>query len=71
MTWGHLLFSVTVTAYILFGIYMEERSLLRHLGEDYARYRERTPMLIPLLGGRRGEAPGYGTASAPVEGGTR
>jgi len=48
MTSGHLLFSVVTTAYILFGIWIEEKTLLSLLGEDYRRYRERTPMLIPL-----------------------
>ena len=59
MTWGHLLFSATVTGYILFGIHMEERGLLRNLGADYARYRELTPVLIPSIVGRRSGTPGY------------
>ncbi|UCG32702.1 MAG: hypothetical protein JSU68_13675 [Phycisphaerales bacterium] len=48
MTYGHLLFALLITAYILVGVRFEERDLVRHLGEDYRRYRERTPMLIPL-----------------------
>ena len=39
-----------LTIYILIGIAFEERKLLREFGEEYARYRSVTPMLIP---GRR------------------
>jgi protein-S-isoprenylcysteine O-methyltransferase Ste14 len=48
MTAGHLLFAALMTGYILVGVHMEERSLLRKLGEDYRLYREQTPMLIPI-----------------------
>ena len=37
-------------AYILIGIHFEERETLRQFGEDYAAYRARVPMLIPLAG---------------------
>jgi len=48
MTLGHLLFAGVFTAYILYGITLEERDLVRHLGDDYRRYRERTPALVPF-----------------------
>jgi protein-S-isoprenylcysteine O-methyltransferase Ste14 len=48
MTVGHLQFALLMTAYILVGIHMEERTLVRKLGKEYREYRERTPMLIPL-----------------------
>ncbi|MCE1252059.1 MAG: hypothetical protein LWX83_00755 [Anaerolineae bacterium] len=35
------------TSYILIGIYFEEKKLLVEFGEDYARYRRQTAMLIP------------------------
>jgi protein-S-isoprenylcysteine O-methyltransferase Ste14 len=55
MTEGHLLFAGLMTAYVLFGIQVEERDLLGMLGEDYRRYHARTPMLIPHR--RRPRAP--------------
>jgi len=56
MTVGHLQFAVLMTVYIVVGVHMEERSLLRKLGEDYRQYCQRTPMLIPIpLGWRPGK----------------
>ena len=49
MTVGHLIFSVTITAYVLVAIALEERDLENAIGEDYANYRESTPMLVPRL----------------------
>jgi len=50
MTLGRLVFALGMSAYILIGIGYEERDLLKYLGEDYRRYRERVPMLVPRLG---------------------
>jgi protein-S-isoprenylcysteine O-methyltransferase Ste14 len=47
MTAGHLLFAVTLTGHILIAMQLEERDLLGVLGERYAAYRERVPMLLP------------------------
>ncbi len=47
MTAGHLLLAVGMTAYILIAIQYEERDLVQILGDDYAQYREKVPMLIP------------------------
>lgn len=48
MTLTHLLFAIATTAYILIAIQLEENDLLAELPE-YAQYRERVPMLVPLL----------------------
>lgn len=50
MTVGHLLFAVGMTVYILIGVRYEERDLKRFLGDDYSRYREKVPMLMPRFG---------------------
>jgi protein-S-isoprenylcysteine O-methyltransferase Ste14 len=47
MTIGHLLFAAVTTAYILVGIFLEERDLVDLFGEDYLRYRGQVSMLVP------------------------
>ena len=47
MTYGHLLFAVGLTLYMLIAIPIEEKDLAHFLGEDYKEYRARTPMLLP------------------------
>jgi protein-S-isoprenylcysteine O-methyltransferase Ste14 len=54
MTSTHLVFAIATSAYILIAIRFEERALLRSHGE-YAEYRRRVPMLIPLGASRRGQ----------------
>jgi protein-S-isoprenylcysteine O-methyltransferase Ste14 len=49
MSVGHLLFALTMTSYVLVAIPMEERDLLRALGEPYRRWREHTPMFVPRI----------------------
>ena len=54
MTVAHLLFALTTTAYILIAIRWEEQDLVSVFGDAYARYRDRTPMLVPRLRSHRG-----------------
>ena len=49
MSAGHLLFALTFTLYILIGLYYEEKDLVKTLGEAYADYKKRIPMLFPKL----------------------
>lgn len=49
MTVGHLLLTLTLTAYILVTVrYLEERDLVAALGENYRAYQRTTPMYIPF-----------------------
>jgi protein-S-isoprenylcysteine O-methyltransferase Ste14 len=54
MTWGHLLMAGVTTAYILVAIVLEERDLLRLLGDDYRLWRGVTPKFVPSLRGKTG-----------------
>ena len=50
MTVGHLLFAAVITGYILIGVQLEERDLIRQFGDQYRRYRQRAAMLVPIPG---------------------
>lgn len=48
MSSGHLLLSIGMSVYILIGLKLEERDLVRALGEGYRRYLREVPMLFPF-----------------------
>lgn len=58
MTAGHALFAAAHTAYILVGVWFEERDLVAQFGPRYLQYRQQVGMLLPRLGrrGRNGPA---------------
>ncbi len=47
MTAGHLLFAAAFTTFILIALIFEERDLVAFLGDDYTKYRQYTPKLVP------------------------
>ena len=42
-----LVSAVCILLYLVVGIYLEERRLIKQFGEEYAEYKKRVPMLIP------------------------
>jgi protein-S-isoprenylcysteine O-methyltransferase Ste14 len=48
MTASHLLFAAQFTIYVLIGLHYEERDLMKHHPEEYGKYKEEVPSLIPF-----------------------
>ena len=49
MSYSHLLLALLFTIYIFIGLYLEEKTLEKDLGETYKDYKKRVGMLIPKL----------------------
>jgi protein-S-isoprenylcysteine O-methyltransferase Ste14 len=49
MSQNSLVVYIGITVYIIVGALFEERKLEREFGQEYARYKAITPMLIPGL----------------------
>jgi protein-S-isoprenylcysteine O-methyltransferase Ste14 len=49
MTAGHLLFAIGMSAYILIGVYHEEKDLIRAFGDRYLKYIRSTGKFFPSL----------------------
>jgi protein-S-isoprenylcysteine O-methyltransferase Ste14 len=62
MSQGHLLFAAATTAYILIGIQLEERDLIKVFGARYEAYRGEAGMLYPKP--RRAPPSGVGHAQS-------
>jgi len=63
MTLAHLVFAVATTAYILLAIQFEERDLM-HEHREYAEYRRRVPMIVPVLRKRAAADPARAVRAA-------
>jgi methanethiol S-methyltransferase len=48
MSVSHLLFASLFTIYVLIGLRYEERDLMKHHPDEYGRYKEQVPALIPF-----------------------
>jgi protein-S-isoprenylcysteine O-methyltransferase Ste14 len=53
MTSNLLALNIGLTLYLVVGAIYEERKLVREFSTEYINYQQRTPMLIPGLGGIR------------------
>lgn len=49
MTLGHLVFNIGMSAYILIGLFYEEKDLIREFGASYEEYKRKVPQLIPFF----------------------
>jgi protein-S-isoprenylcysteine O-methyltransferase Ste14 len=47
--WRALLGLALITAALLRKLWLEERFLTKHFGDDYSRYRREVPALVPFI----------------------
>lgn len=59
MTATHLFFAAGLTLYILTAIRLEEKDLIHQFGEQYRRYRQVVPMLVPAFFRKKEKQPSY------------
>lgn len=52
MTIAHLVFAIATTAYIFLAIQLEEKDLMDVYGDDYKRYKQSVPMIVPVRLGK-------------------
>lgn len=52
MTIAHFVFALATTAYIFVAIQFEEKDLIDVYGDDYKRYKENVPMIVPVRIGK-------------------
>jgi methanethiol S-methyltransferase len=52
MTIAHLVFAIATTAYIFVAIQLEEKDLIDVYGDDYKRYKQNVPMIVPVRIGK-------------------
>ena len=52
MTIAHLVFALATTAYIFLAIQFEEKDLIDVYGDDYKRYKQTVPMIVPVRIGK-------------------
>jgi protein-S-isoprenylcysteine O-methyltransferase Ste14 len=49
MTYGHLLFALLFTIYIMIGLFYEEKDLLKAFKKEYSLYKKEVGMFIPYI----------------------
>jgi methanethiol S-methyltransferase len=53
MTIAHLVFAIATSAYILVAIQLEERDLVSAHGDEYRKYQQNVPMIVPVRVGTK------------------
>ena len=68
MSVGHLVLALGMSAYIVVGLWYEERDLMSLFGETYREYQRAVPQLLPWIGWRSGySGPDGLPPTVPVE----
>ena len=58
MTFGHLLFAIGMSAYIVIGVYHEEKDLVNAFGDRYLGYIRKTGKFLPRIGNHTSKSNG-------------